>query len=133
MFSVQFHAWRVFVVLCALPSVLAATALTFLPESPRWQLRAGYTRQALITLQRVHDTNYQSRGDLSHQLVADLSAEPQPVDPGLTEISRSTESFIQRTTVRLMTAIDEILTGAKMIVEVRVHYIQGCARYKKKF
>ncbi|CAG5099180.1 Oidioi.mRNA.OKI2018_I69.XSR.g16322.t1.cds [Oikopleura dioica] len=37
----QFHAWRVFVVVCALPSVISATALTFLPESPRWLLRSG--------------------------------------------------------------------------------------------
>lgn len=111
-----------FVVLCALPSVLAATALTFLPESPRWQLRSGHTKEALVTLQRVHDTNYKARKEESHQLVADLSAEPQPVDPGLTEISRSTESFFARTMVRLMTAIDEILTGTKMIVEVKCYY-----------
>ena len=78
----------------------------------------GYTKQAMATLQRIHDTNHRARGDTTHELVADLSAEPQPVDPGLTEISRSTESFMQRAMVRLMTAIDEILTGTKMIVDV---------------
>ena len=115
---IQFHAWRVFVVLCALPSVCAATALTFLYESPRWQLRSGFTKQALITLQKVHEINYSARGDTVHQLEADLSAEPQPVDPGLTEISRATDSFMSRISVRFLTALDEILTGTKLIFDV---------------
>ncbi|CAG5099181.1 Oidioi.mRNA.OKI2018_I69.XSR.g16323.t1.cds [Oikopleura dioica] len=46
-----------------------------------------------------------------------MSAEPQPIDPGLTEISRSTDSFAQRIGVRLVTAVDEILTGTKLIAE----------------
>ena len=104
--------------LCALPSVCAATALTFLYESPRWQLRSGFTKQALITLQKVHEINYSARGDTVHQLEADLSAEPQPVDPGLTEISRATDSFMSRISVRFLTALDEILTGTKLIFDV---------------
>lgn len=125
---IQFHAWRVFVVLCALPSVCAATALTFLYESPRWQLRSGFTKQALITLQKVHEINYSARGDTVHQLEADLSAEPQPVDPGLTEISRATDSFMSRISVRFLTALDEILTGTKLIFDVSSPIFTG---YKK--
>lgn len=34
----QFHSWRVFVVVCALPCVCAVVALTFMPESPRYYL-----------------------------------------------------------------------------------------------
>lgn len=34
----QFHSWRVFVVVCALPCVCAVVALTFMPESPRFYL-----------------------------------------------------------------------------------------------
>ncbi|MEQ2162646.1 hypothetical protein GOODEAATRI_021995 [Goodea atripinnis] len=34
----QFHSWRVFVVVCALPCVSAVVALTFMPESPRFFL-----------------------------------------------------------------------------------------------
>jgi MFS family permease len=34
----QFHSWRVFVVVCALPCVCAVVALTFMPESPRFFL-----------------------------------------------------------------------------------------------
>lgn len=130
-FYIQFHAWRVFVVLCALPSVCAATALTFLYESPRWQLRAGFTKQALITLQKVHEINYSARGDTVHQLEADLSAEPQPVDPGLTEISRATDSFMSRISVRFLTALDEILTGTKLIFDVSSPVIIGFYRLSK--
>ena len=130
-FQIQFHAWRVFVVLCALPSVCAATALTFLYESPRWQLRAGFTKQALITLQKVHEINYSARGDTVHQLEADLSAEPQPVDPGLTEISRATDSFMSRISVRFLTALDEILTGTKLIFDVSSPVIIGFYRLSK--
>jgi len=97
--------------------VCAATALTFLYESPRWQLRSGLTKQSLITLQKIHEINYSVRGDTKHQLEADLSAEPQPVDPGLTEINRATDSFMSRVSLRLMTTLDEILTGTKLIFD----------------
>lgn len=34
----QFHSWRVFVLVCAFPSVAAICALTTMPESPRFFL-----------------------------------------------------------------------------------------------
>lgn len=37
----QFHSWRVFVVVCALPCVGAVVALTFMPESPRFYLEVS--------------------------------------------------------------------------------------------
>ena len=37
----QFHSWRVFVVVCALPCVSAVVALTFMPESPRFFLQVS--------------------------------------------------------------------------------------------
>ena len=104
--------------------------MTFLYESPRWQLRSGFTKQALITLQKVHEINYSARGDTVHQLEADLSAEPQPVDPGLTEISRATDSFMSRISVRFLTALDEILTGTKLIFDVSSPTFTG---YQKPF
>lgn len=39
----QFHSWRVFVVVCALPCVSAVVALTFMPESPRFFLEVRDT------------------------------------------------------------------------------------------
>ena len=88
----------------------------------------GNPREALNTLQLIHDTNHAARNESDHKLVADMSAEPQPIDPGLTEISRSTDSFAQRIGVRLVTAVDEILTGTKFIAEVNFPAILNLAR-----
>lgn len=43
----QFHSWRVFVVVCALPCVSAVVALTFMPESPRFYLEVRERRSLL--------------------------------------------------------------------------------------
>uniref|UniRef100_A0A8C6KR23 Synaptic vesicle glycoprotein 2A n=1 Tax=Nothobranchius furzeri TaxID=105023 RepID=A0A8C6KR23_NOTFU len=37
----QFHSWRVFVLVCAFPSVAAISALTTMPESPRFYLEVS--------------------------------------------------------------------------------------------
>lgn len=37
----QFHSWRVFVLVCAFPSVAAICALTTMPESPRFFLEVS--------------------------------------------------------------------------------------------
>lgn len=34
----QFHSWRMFVLVCALPAIAAFIGLTFMPESPRFLL-----------------------------------------------------------------------------------------------
>lgn len=38
----QFHSWRVFVIVCALPCVCSVVALTFMPESPRFLLEVTF-------------------------------------------------------------------------------------------
>lgn len=42
----QFHSWRVFVLVCALPSVAAISALTTMPESPRFFLEVSLSALA---------------------------------------------------------------------------------------
>lgn len=51
----QFHSWRVFVLVCAFPSVFAIGALTTQPESPRFFLEvhgagAGPREGGLVVL-----------------------------------------------------------------------------------
>uniref|UniRef100_A0A8C1XGA3 Synaptic vesicle glycoprotein 2Ca n=1 Tax=Cyprinus carpio TaxID=7962 RepID=A0A8C1XGA3_CYPCA len=60
--SYQFHSWRVFVVVCALPCVCAVVALTFMPESPRFYLEVGKHDEAWMILKQIHDTNMRARG-----------------------------------------------------------------------
>uniref|UniRef100_A0A672HK73 Major facilitator superfamily (MFS) profile domain-containing protein n=1 Tax=Salarias fasciatus TaxID=181472 RepID=A0A672HK73_SALFA len=59
----QFHSWRVFVVVCALPCVSAVVALTFMPESPRFYLETGKHDEAWMVLKQIHDTNMRARGE----------------------------------------------------------------------
>uniref|UniRef100_A0A8B9L5I8 Synaptic vesicle glycoprotein 2C n=1 Tax=Astyanax mexicanus TaxID=7994 RepID=A0A8B9L5I8_ASTMX len=58
----QFHSWRVFVVVCALPCVCSVVALTFMPESPRFYLEVGKHDEAWMILKQIHDTNMRARG-----------------------------------------------------------------------
>uniref|UniRef100_A0A3Q3JJB6 Synaptic vesicle glycoprotein 2A n=1 Tax=Monopterus albus TaxID=43700 RepID=A0A3Q3JJB6_MONAL len=58
----QFHSWRVFVLVCAFPSVVAICALTTMPESPRWYLENGKHDEAWMILKQVHDTNMRAKG-----------------------------------------------------------------------
>ncbi|KAF3701763.1 Synaptic vesicle glycoprotein 2C [Channa argus] len=72
----QFHSWRVFVVVCALPCVSAVVALTFMPESPRFYLEMGKHDEAWMVLKHIHDTNMRARGEpervfTCHQQVTD--------------------------------------------------------------
>lgn len=46
----QFHSWRVFVIVCALPCVSSVVALTFMPESPRFLLEV----MPVVTEVRAH-------------------------------------------------------------------------------
>ncbi|XP_029959464.1 synaptic vesicle glycoprotein 2A [Salarias fasciatus] len=58
----QFHSWRVFVLVCAFPSVAAISALTTMPESPRFYLENGKHDEAWMILKQVHDTNMRAKG-----------------------------------------------------------------------
>ncbi|CAL8373240.1 unnamed protein product [Boreogadus saida] len=58
----QFHSWRVFVLVCALPSVAAIIALSVMPESPRFYLENGKHDEGWMILKQVHDTNMRAKG-----------------------------------------------------------------------
>uniref|UniRef100_A0A8D3D5A1 Synaptic vesicle glycoprotein 2A n=1 Tax=Scophthalmus maximus TaxID=52904 RepID=A0A8D3D5A1_SCOMX len=58
----QFHSWRVFVLVCAFPSVAAIAALSAMPESPRFYLENGKHDEGWMILKQVHDTNMRAKG-----------------------------------------------------------------------
>ncbi|XP_013880940.1 synaptic vesicle glycoprotein 2A [Austrofundulus limnaeus] len=58
----QFHSWRVFVLVCAFPAVAAISALSTMPESPRFYLENGKHDEAWMILKQVHDTNMRAKG-----------------------------------------------------------------------
>lgn len=55
--SFKFNSWRIFVVICALPSFLVAIGLSFLPESPKFLLSKGQEAQALQVFRKMYTVN----------------------------------------------------------------------------
>lgn len=53
----QFHSWRVFVLVCAFPSVAAISALTTMPESPRFYLEVS---QSAVVIDKLLLPEYSS-------------------------------------------------------------------------
>ncbi|XP_068191161.1 synaptic vesicle glycoprotein 2C-like [Antennarius striatus] len=76
----QFHSWRVFVVVCALPCVSAVVALTFMPESPRFYLQMGKHDEAWMVLKHIHDTNMRARGEPERVFTVNRIKIPRQLD-----------------------------------------------------
>lgn len=76
----QFHSWRVFVVVCALPCVSAVVALTFMPESPRFYLEMGRHDEAWMVLKHIHDTNMRARGEPERVFTVNRIKIPKQLD-----------------------------------------------------
>uniref|UniRef100_A0A8C5I773 Major facilitator superfamily (MFS) profile domain-containing protein n=1 Tax=Gouania willdenowi TaxID=441366 RepID=A0A8C5I773_GOUWI len=76
----QFHSWRVFVVVCALPCVCAVVGLTFLPESPRFYLEVGKHDEAWMILKQIHDTNMRARGQPEKVFTVSVIKIPRQMD-----------------------------------------------------
>lgn len=52
-----YNSWRIFVALCGLPSILGATLLCFLPESPKFLIAQGKHEGARRVLQKIYKFN----------------------------------------------------------------------------
>ncbi|KAF7250315.1 Synaptic vesicle glycoprotein 2C [Varanus komodoensis] len=103
----QFHSWRVFVVMCALPCVSAVVALTFMPESPRFLLEAGKHDEAWMILKQIHDTNMRARGQPEKVFTVNRIKTPKQIDE-LIEIESDTGTWYRRCYVRVRTELDGI-------------------------
>ena len=105
----KYHSWRMFIVVCSLPSIFAAALLTIIPESPRWLLETGQKNKALEVLATIHAKN-------NHGTIFDIDIEcPDPVDE-IIEISDSTKRFRNRAWVRCMTVVIDALKKYKSII-----------------
>jgi len=87
----RFNSWRLFTLLCALPSLSVSIALMFLPESPRFLLSQGNEEGALEVFRHIYRLN---TGKLSHtfpftNLVMD--------DDMLDAVSQRKENFLTKT------------------------------------
>lgn len=55
--GVMFKPWRLFLIVCGLPSFVCALALARIPESPRFDLSQGRQAETIATLQFIHRVN----------------------------------------------------------------------------
>ncbi|CAG5922534.1 unnamed protein product [Menidia menidia] len=103
----QFHSWRVFVVVCALPCVCAVVALTFMPESPRFYLEVGKHDEAWMILKQIHDTNMRARGQPEKVFTVNRIKIPQQLDE-LVEMESVSGNPVSKVFFRLKTEIHGI-------------------------
>lgn len=52
-----YNSWRIFLLICAMPSFLVAALLFYLPESPKFLIMQGRHEKALTILQTIYATN----------------------------------------------------------------------------
>ncbi|KFV62188.1 Synaptic vesicle glycoprotein 2C [Dryobates pubescens] len=100
----QFHSWRVFVIVCALPCVSSVVALTFMPESPRFLLEVGKHDEAWMILKQIHDTNMRARGQPEKVFSVNRIKTPKQIDE-LIEIESDTGTWYRRCFVRIRTEL----------------------------
>ncbi|TMS03509.1 Synaptic vesicle glycoprotein 2C [Larimichthys crocea] len=103
----QFHSWRVFVVVCALPCVCAVVALTFMPESPRFYLEVGKHDEAWMILKQIHDTNMRARGQPEKVFTVNRIKIPKQLDE-LVEMESESANRVSKFFFRIKTEIHGI-------------------------
>lgn len=72
--SFKYNSWRIFLLLCSFPSFVVALLLFMLPESPKFLLMRGRTKEALEVFQGIYKMNT-GRSKLDYP-VKELLVEP---------------------------------------------------------
>jgi len=52
-----YTSWRLFLLVSAVPSIIAGLAFTFFPESPKFLMSKGRTNEAIASFQRIYSIN----------------------------------------------------------------------------
>uniref|UniRef100_A0A672KXQ5 Synaptic vesicle glycoprotein 2B-like n=1 Tax=Sinocyclocheilus grahami TaxID=75366 RepID=A0A672KXQ5_SINGR len=99
----QFHSWRVFVLVCALPAIAAFLGLMFMPESPRFLLENAKHDEAWMILKQVHDTNWRAKGEPERVFTVTQIKTPKTQEDEFIEIQTATGTAFQRWVVRTLT------------------------------
>ncbi|EFA11011.1 synaptic vesicle glycoprotein 2B [Tribolium castaneum] len=55
--SFTYNSWRIFLLICAIPSLIVAILLFFLPESPKFLLSRGRSEEAIEIFKIIYSTN----------------------------------------------------------------------------
>lgn len=91
--SLDFQSWRLFVVLCSVPSVTSAFIFRlFMPESPRFLMEAGHEKEALHVFRLMFEVNMTGKEKAFQEFGLCMSSK-QRVEPKET---RSLASYGER-------------------------------------
>ncbi|RZC39706.1 Sugar tr and/or MFS 1 domain containing protein, partial [Asbolus verrucosus] len=55
--GLEFHAWNLFLLLCALPAVTSGVLFMFMPETPKYLMTKGNNEQALEVFRKIYKFN----------------------------------------------------------------------------
>ncbi|XP_067090948.1 synaptic vesicle glycoprotein 2B isoform X1 [Osmerus mordax] len=105
----QFHSWRVFVLVCALPAIAALVGLMFMPESPRFLLENAKHDEAWMILKQVHDTNWRAKGQPEKVFQVTHIKAPKTQEDEFIEIQSATGTAVQRWALRTGTLCKLVL------------------------
>uniref|UniRef100_A0A8C2ELP7 Synaptic vesicle glycoprotein 2Ca n=1 Tax=Cyprinus carpio TaxID=7962 RepID=A0A8C2ELP7_CYPCA len=126
--SYQFHSWRVFVVVCALPCVCAVVALTFMPESPRFYLEVGKHDEAWMILKQIHDTNMRARGQPEKVFTVNRIKIPKQIDE-FVEMQAESGNIFSKVIFRIKTELHGVRFMMCNLSEIISSITQYFCRY----
>ncbi|CAL8374317.1 unnamed protein product [Arctogadus glacialis] len=116
----QFHSWRVFVLVAALPAIISLVGLTFMPESPRFLLENAKHDEAWMILKRVHDTNWRAKGQPEKVFTVTHIKAPKTAEDEFIEIQSATGTAIQRWAVRSATLCKLVLKNVASLLSAEL-------------
>uniref|UniRef100_A0A671UY68 Synaptic vesicle glycoprotein 2Bb n=1 Tax=Sparus aurata TaxID=8175 RepID=A0A671UY68_SPAAU len=102
----QFHSWRVFVLVAALPAIASLVGLTFMPESPRFLLENAKHDEAWMILKQVHDTNWRAKGQPEKVFTVTHIKAPKTAEDEFIEIQAATGTAVQRWALHVCSLVD---------------------------
>lgn len=118
----QFHSWRVFVLVAALPAIASLVGLTFMPESPRFLLENAKHDEAWMILKQVHDTNWRAKGQPEKVFTVTHIKAPKTAEDEFIEIQAATGTPVQRWAVRSLTLCKLVLKNVASLVSVELRF-----------
>ncbi|KAM9807555.1 synaptic vesicle glycoprotein 2B-like [Neosynchiropus ocellatus] len=120
--ELQFHSWRVFVLVAALPAVTSLVGLTFMPESPRFLLENAKHDEAWMVLKQVHDTNWRAKGQPEKVFTVTHIKAPKTAEDEFIEIQTATGTPVQRWAVRSLTLCKLVLKNVASLVSAEFRF-----------
>ncbi|XP_063335086.1 synaptic vesicle glycoprotein 2B-like isoform X1 [Pelmatolapia mariae] len=118
----QFHAWRVFVLVAALPAIASLVGLTFMPESPRFLLENGKHDDAWMILKQVHDTNWRAKGQPEKVFTVMHIKTPKTTEDSFFEVQGATRTPVQRWAVRSLTLCKLVLRNVASLLSAELRF-----------